>query len=146
MLHFAGEVIKEGVNLLRKPLPYIVFLWVSIFVIAQAFIVAGRSLCSIPLLQNTGLCPSQQSNTGQSGSITHHADFPSLVNAQSQSLEALLDGSAGGSELSLTLKKAELAVTDLVILVKLSKLDKKDLLGMHSRLASFTVAYDFSSS
>ncbi|KIK56774.1 hypothetical protein GYMLUDRAFT_173802, partial [Collybiopsis luxurians FD-317 M1] len=128
-LHFAGEVIEEGVNLLRKPLPYIIFLWVSIFVIAQAFIVAGRSLCSIPLLQNTGLCLSQQSNTGQSGSITHHADFPSLVNIQSQSFEALLDRSAGGSELFLTLKKAELAVTDLVILVKLSKLDEKDLLA-----------------
>ncbi|KIK56757.1 hypothetical protein GYMLUDRAFT_173866, partial [Collybiopsis luxurians FD-317 M1] len=65
-------------------------------------------------------------------------DFPSLVNAQSQSLEALLDGSAGGSELSLTLKKAELAVTDLVILVKLSKLDKKDLLTASRGLQQFT--------
>lgn len=51
------------------------------------------------------------------------------MNAQSLTFEQLLDSSVGGSGLSLDLKKAEMAISDLVVLVKFSKLSSKDVLG-----------------
>ncbi|KAH7868344.1 uncharacterized protein C8R40DRAFT_1027372, partial [Lentinula edodes] len=46
------------------------------------------------------------------------ADFPRLMNIQSSTFEQLLDNSVGGSGLSLDVKKAEMAMSDLVVLVK----------------------------
>ncbi|KAE9388725.1 hypothetical protein BT96DRAFT_835852, partial [Gymnopus androsaceus JB14] len=57
------------------------------------------------------------------------ADLSSLVKAETQSFELLLDQATGASALSLTLKKAEYAVSDLAIMVKFSDLENKDLLA-----------------
>ena len=52
-----------------------------------------------------------------------------MVEMQSKSFEQLLDESVGGSGLALEIKKAEMATTDLVTLVRVSKLSSKDLLA-----------------
>jgi len=52
-----------------------------------------------------------------------------MVEMQSKSFEQLLDESVGGSGLALEIKKAEMATTDLVTLVRVSKLTSKDLLA-----------------
>ncbi|KAJ3759759.1 hypothetical protein EV360DRAFT_69245 [Lentinula raphanica] len=56
-------------------------------------------------------------------------DFPPLMNVQSSTFKQLLDNSVGGSTISLDVKKAELAMADLVVLVKYSNLGSKDVLG-----------------
>lgn len=57
------------------------------------------------------------------------ADYPGLVNVQSATFEQLLDESVGGSGLSLEMKKAEMATSDLVTLVRVSELKTKDVLA-----------------
>lgn len=63
------------------------------------------------------------------------ADYPRLVDVQSASVEQLLDDSVGGSALSLNVKKAEMATSDLVTLIRISNLQSKDLLA--ESLSSF---------
>ena len=57
------------------------------------------------------------------------ADFPKMVDLQSKTFQQLMDESIGGSALSLEVKKAEMAITDLVSFVHLSKLKAKDTLA-----------------
>lgn len=129
---FLGQVVKEGVALLRKPLAFVVCLWVLVHVTWFAFDstihaplrAVSHSLCALPFVQAIGLCPDS------SGSSPRNvADFPGLVEVETQSFELLLDQATGGSELSLKLKKAEYVVSDLVIMVKFSCLENKTLLG-----------------
>ncbi|RPD78444.1 hypothetical protein L226DRAFT_456563 [Lentinus tigrinus ALCF2SS1-7] len=56
-------------------------------------------------------------------------DFPGLMAVQSRILDALLAHSAAGSELSLGVKHAELAVQDLLFLVRTSNLAEKTALA-----------------
>jgi hypothetical protein len=48
---------------------------------------------------------------------------------QSATFEQLLDESSSGSVLALKIKKAEMATTDLVTLVRVSDLRSRDMLG-----------------
>jgi hypothetical protein len=57
------------------------------------------------------------------------ADYPKLVDLQSKTFQQLMDDSIGGSALSLEVKKAEIAVTDLAVAVRLSNLKAKDSLA-----------------
>ena len=51
-----------------------------------------------------------------------------MVALQSKTFQQLMDESIGGSALSLEVKKAEMAITDIVSYVRLSKLKAKDTL------------------
>lgn len=57
------------------------------------------------------------------------ADYPKLMDVQTNTFEQLLDQTAGGSGLSLEVKKAEMATNDLVTLVRVSDLRSRDLLA-----------------
>jgi hypothetical protein len=50
------------------------------------------------------------------------ADYLALIDAQNKIFEQLLDGSVGGSALSLEIKNAERATKDMVALVRISGL------------------------
>ena len=52
------------------------------------------------------------------------ADYPKLVDLQSKTFQQLVNDSIGGS--ALEVKKAEMAVTDLAVAVRLSNLKAKD--------------------
>jgi len=52
--------------------------------------------------------------------------FPELLNIQGSTFERLLGESAGGSELSVGVMKAQMATRDLSLLVRYSDLDTKD--------------------
>jgi hypothetical protein len=52
-----------------------------------------------------------------------------MIDLQSKTFEQLIDDSIGGSALSLEVKKAEMALTDLAIVVRLSKLRAGDTLA-----------------
>ncbi|KAJ3755618.1 hypothetical protein EV360DRAFT_96087 [Lentinula raphanica] len=86
-----------------------------------------RPLCHTPGIASLDLCSGAHSFNHQGRPLW--ADFPRLMNAQTSTFEQLLDHSVGGSGLSLDIKKAEMAMSDLVILVKYSKLSSKDVLG-----------------
>lgn len=127
--------MKEGITLLRKPLAYLICLWLLVCASWLAFNstvhaplkAVSHSLCALPFAQHVGLCPD---NRQSGGSLPRNAgDFLGLVKAETQSFELLLDQATGASELSLKLKKAEYAVSDLAIMVKLGSLENKDLLG-----------------
>ncbi|KAJ3965795.1 hypothetical protein EV361DRAFT_810106 [Lentinula raphanica] len=90
-----------------------------------------RPLCLIPRIANISLCSKLHSVDYESQPLW--ADFPRLMNAQSSTFEQLLDNSVGGSSISLDIKKAEMAMSDLVVPVKYSKLSSKDV--MHYRFA-----------
>ncbi|KAJ3756788.1 hypothetical protein EV360DRAFT_95565 [Lentinula raphanica] len=87
-----------------------------------------RPFCLVPGFASTGLCHSEFYPLDLQNRPLW-ADFPRLVNAQCSTFEQLLDNSIGGSGISLDIKKAEMAMSDLVILVKYSKLSSKDVLG-----------------
>jgi len=65
------------------------------------------------------------------------ADYPKLVDTQSATFEQLLHESIGGSGLSLEIKKAEMATSDLVTLVRVSNLKSKEMLA--DSLSDFVV-------
>ena len=56
------------------------------------------------------------------------ADFPSLVKVENKTLEFLLDETLEAFGLSLEIKKAEMAASDLVTRVRDSKLDSREIL------------------
>lgn len=79
-------------------------------------------ICIIPGISSLSLCrlwkppaPSPKS-----------PDYSTLMNMQSKSFDHLLQELAGGSGLSLQIKKAEMATSDLVTRVRLSKLNARD--------------------
>ncbi|KAJ3831832.1 hypothetical protein EV361DRAFT_812602 [Lentinula raphanica] len=86
-----------------------------------------RPFCLIPGVANISLCSGSHPFNHQISPLW--ADFPRLMNAQSSTFEQLLDNSVGGSTISLDVKKAEMAMADLVVLVKYSNLSSKDVLG-----------------
>jgi hypothetical protein len=52
-----------------------------------------------------------------------------MIDVQSAMFEQLLDEAVGGSSLALEIKKAEMATTDLIALVRVSKLSSRDVLA-----------------
>ena len=59
-------------------------------------------------------------------SVNGRADFPSLLAIQHRAFDELVAGSSTNSELVFNIKHAELAVRDLVVLVKASNLTTKE--------------------
>ena len=89
---------------------------------SNAFRAVVAPLCWVPGIAGTPMCYTPPK-------IPKFADYSKLAEIQGATFEQLLDESVGGSGLSLEIKKAEMATTDLVTLVKVSKLTSKDLLA-----------------
>jgi len=77
------------------------------------------------------MCRSWDTNASPvtSKRISQWADYPKLIDIQSKTFEQLIDDSVGGSALSLEIKKAEMATTDLISLVQISELRARDSLA-----------------
>lgn len=128
------DVLAGGIRLLRKPLSFLFFLWLLLQIIgyvSSTFAKTFKPLCILPGIRGSTLCHTDSTFPKSKGSTAspRWADYPGLMNAQSLTFEQLLDDSVGGSGLSLDIKKAEMATSDLIILVKFSKLTSKELLG-----------------
>ena len=93
-------------------------------------------VCYLPLVSSSNMCEVWR-NTLPGKKALRWADYPKMVNLQSKTFEQLMDESIGGSALSLEVKKAEMAITDLVSFVQLSKLKAKDTLA--SSLSEFVL-------
>ncbi|KAJ6510495.1 hypothetical protein C8R45DRAFT_964284 [Mycena sanguinolenta] len=125
------DVLKTAIQLLRRPLSFLVFLWMFAFIlhrISHTLKAAFSPLCYIPGISSSALCL-PDGYAPVSNLAPKWADYPSLVDVQSATLEQLLDDSSSGSVLALKIKKAEMATTDLVTLVRVSDLKSRDMLG-----------------
>ncbi|KAG0702471.1 hypothetical protein DFH29DRAFT_999290 [Suillus ampliporus] len=123
------DVFLRAVRLLRIPLSIMLFLWMLAFVMIRlsgALRTAFAPMCYLPLVSRSALCAPLDPNASH---IPQWADFPHLVRVQSSTFEQLLDGSVGGSELSLEIRKAEFATADLATLVRHSDLKSNDVLA-----------------
>jgi hypothetical protein len=114
---------------LRQPLSFFLFIWflaVLIIRLNNTIRAAFAPLCYVPGISSSSFCvlPAYDENKAPKW-----ADYPKLVDVQSVTFEQLLDESVGGSSLALEIKKAELATSDLVTLVKVSDLKSRDMLA-----------------
>ncbi|KAJ7650110.1 hypothetical protein FB45DRAFT_886957 [Roridomyces roridus] len=127
-LGYIFDVLKRAIQLLRTPLSFLVFLWLLAVIlnrISYTLRSAFAPLCFLPVVSNFAVCLPIPDGVG---STPRWADFPALVDVQSSTLEQLL-GDSSYSGLALQIKKAEMATTDLVTLVRVSDLKSRDLLG-----------------
>ncbi|KAJ7034662.1 hypothetical protein C8F04DRAFT_1100549 [Mycena alexandri] len=133
MVGYVLDVLRMAIQLLRKPLSFLVFLWMLAFIlsrISHALRAAFSPLCYIPGISSSSLClPEGYATPFDNRRSPKWADYPTLVDVQSATIEQLLDESSSGSALALKIKKAEMATTDLVTLVRVSELKSRDMLG-----------------
>ncbi|KAI1783094.1 hypothetical protein LXA43DRAFT_904310 [Ganoderma leucocontextum] len=88
------------------------------------------SFCDLPVASRLPICETFLSPPEPaSPSSFDRADFPSLVEIQNIVLDDLAARSAGGKDLALNVKHAELAVKDLAVVVRASNLTMKVPLG-----------------
>jgi len=131
---YALEVFTAAIHLLRWPISIFLFLWLlssMIGYITQIVRNAFQPLCIIPGMSMTSMCRVNNDLNNNTPNFTPKwADYPKLVEVQSKTFEQLLEESVGGSALSLEIKKAEMATSDLVTRVRISDLKAKDTLAV----------------
>ncbi|KAG1738380.1 uncharacterized protein EDB91DRAFT_457555 [Suillus paluster] len=123
------DVFLRAVRLMRIPLSVMLFLWMMTFVMVRlsgALRTAFAPMCYLPLVSRSALCAPLDLTASHD---PKWADFPQLMQVQGSTFEQLLDGSVGGSELSLEIRKAEFATADLTTLVRHSDLKSNDVLA-----------------
>ncbi len=87
------------------------------------------SVCDLPPLSSFRLCTSLSAPVETTLSV-QSADFPGLVHVQNVALDQLLaKPTAGATDLALNVRHAELAVRDLVAIVRASNLTVKSALA-----------------
>ncbi|KAJ6623975.1 hypothetical protein B0H10DRAFT_2008034 [Mycena sp. CBHHK59/15] len=136
IVSYALDVLKTAIQLLRKPLSFLVFLWLFAFIlsrISHTIRAAFRPLCYIPGISSSAMCLPDGYATAGNHQSPRWADYPKLVDVQSATFEQLLDESTSGAGLALQIKKAEMATVDLVTLVRVSELRSRDMLADHLR-------------
>lgn len=102
----------------------VAFDFCKIPVVCSALHLPSFNVCELPLVPvafpSCGTLPVE---------IVGRADFPSLLAIQHRAFDELVAGSSTNSELVLNVKHAELAVRDLIVLVKASNLTTKEPLA-----------------
>ncbi|KAE9388719.1 hypothetical protein BT96DRAFT_1003935 [Gymnopus androsaceus JB14] len=132
VLGYLRNLLSKPARLsLSFPRSFRALFWIMPLIIALiSFIMKGVApLCLIPGAGRYGICMAPPQELKPNFDFPQWADFPSLITAQTRTFEQILDDAAGGSVISLKLKKAEMAMSDIVILVKLSELASRDLLA-----------------
>ncbi|EJF64846.1 hypothetical protein BD309DRAFT_1003167 [Dichomitus squalens] len=130
-VRYSGSIFTHAFQLLKRPLGYLVFLYLLGLLLGFLFArfrAAFAPICWIPGISSSALCriPGIPENVLRS---PQRVDYPRLVEIQSSSFEQLLDGAIGGPALGLEIKKAEMATKDLITLVKYSQLKSRDSLA-----------------
>nr|VWP01846.1 Adenylyl cyclase [Ganoderma boninense] len=132
------DVVSAALQLMKFPLAVLlaILLTISLFVACLNLIVyilplALPSFCDFPVASRLSVCaigfPGLEHMSGNAA--FDHADFPSLIKIQNVVLDDLATGSAGGKDMALNVKHAELAVKDLAVVVRSSNLSVKLPLG-----------------
>lgn len=125
--HYVLDILGTGMNLMRKPLGFLVF--VALLSVCMGYIAfyvqkALLPFCFLPFVNRSTMCavlllpPTDTTNS-----------WEKLVQVQTKTFDELLEETAGGSSLSLEVKKAEMATADLVTLIRHSDLKSRDMLA-----------------
>lgn len=120
------DVCRTALALLRYPLGILLFLCIfatALLKISHILRDAFAPICWLPLISSTLMC--QPTMTVPLSTV----NYPMLMDVETKTFEQLLDEASGGSALSLEVKKAEMATSDLVTLVHLSSLTSKEALA-----------------
>jgi len=120
------DVCRTALALLRYPLGILLFLCIfamALLKISHILRDAFAPICWLPLISSTLMC--QPTMTAPLSTV----NYPMLMDVETKTFEQLLDEASGGSALSLEVKKAEMATSDLVTLVHLSSLTSKEALA-----------------
>jgi hypothetical protein len=128
--NYVYDVFGTALQLLRKPLAGLLFLYAFAFIltyVSSAFRTAFAPICWLPVISRSPMCYTPPA----APRVPRWADYPKLVEVEGVTLEKLLDESVGSSGLSIDIKKAEMATNDLVTLVKVSDLKSKERLAEH---------------
>jgi hypothetical protein len=134
---YALDVFSAAIHLLRWPLTIFLFIWfLSLLLplmfgyISQTVQHAFQPLCIVPGISRSPMCRVDNDlNNNTPKFVPRWADYPKLVEVQSKTFEHLLEESVGGSALSLEIKKAEMATSDLITRVRISELKAKDTIS-----------------
>ena len=126
---YAWDVSNRAFHHSRYMLGFLLALWfvaLIILRISPTLWGAVSPVCYLPFISSSRLCRTWYDTSKQA---PRWADYPKMIDIQSKTFEQLMDDSVGGSALSLEVKRAEMAITDLVSFVRLSKLKAKDTLA-----------------
>ncbi|KIK79013.1 hypothetical protein PAXRUDRAFT_834312 [Paxillus rubicundulus Ve08.2h10] len=118
---YALDIIRGSIEMMREPLRWVLFLLMFAWLascMTNTLRMAFSPLCIVPGISRSTLCVPAQ--------LPVAVNFPKLLNMQGSTFEKLVGESAGSSELSIGVLKAEMATRDLSLLVRFSDLDSKD--------------------
>ena len=132
VLRYFSDIFGTVFRLLKIPISLVVVVFACTYAIALssgAIRTALSPICGIPIISL--VCPhlDKPYPVSSSNRVPRRADFPRLLDVERKTLEALLDETVEGPGLALEIKKAELATSDLVTLVRVSKLNSRDTLA-----------------
>lgn len=130
IVSYIAEVLGTVVRIMKLPISIALVVMVCAYalsVMSGAVTSALAPICSAPVLSL--LCPTSKSRGPNSDRAPQWADFPSLLNVEGKTFESLLDETVEGPGLALEIKKAEMATSDLATLVRVSKLNSREILA-----------------
>ncbi|KAF8442314.1 hypothetical protein L210DRAFT_3611732 [Boletus edulis BED1] len=118
---YAFDVFKGSIENMRRPLSWLLFLYMLAWAMSRMMSTVRTALsplCIVPGISKSALClPDKPAPS---------VNFEKLVNIQGSTFEQLVGESAGGSQLSINVLRAEMATRDLSLLVRYSDLKSKD--------------------
>ena len=127
------DAFSNAIYLLRWPISMFLCLWILCLMMGRTSQMVQQLLQPLCILPGTSKSTMCRVNNGlknnNSTFVARWADYPKLVEVQSKTFEHLLQGPVGGSAMSLELKKAEMAASDLVTRIRISDLMAKDTLA-----------------
>jgi hypothetical protein len=103
----------------------------ALSIMSDAIASALAPICSTPIISLICVTskPREPPHPPNSDRPPRWADFPSLLNVESKTLESLLDEMVEGPGLALEIRKAEMATSDLATLVRVSDLKSREFLA-----------------
>lgn len=135
LLRLFWDILRLAFSILRYPLALLFAVWLLGWVLsAFAALMLGliKPVCDVPVV--SALCGNlvthhpdiSQTRFAETPTVFARPDFPALFKLQSASLSELMSSSSEGSQLSLDIKVAQMATSDLISLVKISELSTRD--------------------
>ncbi|PIL37502.1 hypothetical protein GSI_01196 [Ganoderma sinense ZZ0214-1] len=131
VMSHAVDVISTVAVLLKLPLAVFIAILAITYMSFGLFRVVRPAIpspCDFPVLASLPFCDAIPPTLGSLSGI-RRADFPSLIKIQNVVLDELMEDSKNGVNLAINIKHAELAVKDLVVVVRASNLTVKDALA-----------------
>ncbi len=134
VVFYIAEVLGTVIRIMKFPFSMALAVLICAYtlsIMSDAVASALAPICSTPVISL--LCvtskPKEVPRPPNSDRTPKWADFPSLLNVESKTLESLLDEMVEGPGLALEIKKAEMATSDLATLVRVSELNSREILA-----------------